>query len=87
MNKLLSIIVPVYNEKNTIEAILKRVSNVDLGEIGKEIIIVDDGSTDGTSEILKQLPEREGLKIFLQPKNALVHEPKLKLIIPEEKPR
>lgn len=49
----LSIIIPVYNEKNTVKEILRRVRKVDLGEIDKEIIVVDDGSTDGTREILK----------------------------------
>ena len=46
----LSVIIPVYNEKNTILKILKKVRNV---PVDKEIIIVDDGSTDGTREILK----------------------------------
>lgn len=49
----LSIIMPVYNEKNTIKEILGKVRHIDLGEIEKEIIVVDDGSTDGTSDILK----------------------------------
>ena len=49
---LLSIVMPVYNEKATIEKILERVCAV---ELNKEIIIVDDGSADGTQEILKQL--------------------------------
>ena len=49
----LSIIVPAYNERNTIKEILRRVKAVDLGEITKEIVVVDDGSTDGTSDILK----------------------------------
>jgi len=49
----LSVIVPVYNERNTIQEILRRVRAVDLGEISKEIIVVDDGSTDGTVDILK----------------------------------
>ena len=49
----LSIIVPVYNERNTIQEILRRVRAVDIGEITKEIIVVDDGSTDGTGDILK----------------------------------
>jgi glycosyltransferase involved in cell wall biosynthesis len=49
----LSIIMPVYNERNTIQEILRRVRAVDLGEISKEIIAVDDGSTDGTLDILK----------------------------------
>ena len=49
----LSIIIPAYNERNTIKEILRRVRAVDLGEIEKEIIVVDDGSTDGTSDILK----------------------------------
>ena len=48
---MLTIIVPVYNEKKTIRAILKKVSN--LKNLRKQIIIVDDGSTDGTTEILK----------------------------------
>jgi glycosyltransferase involved in cell wall biosynthesis len=52
----LSIIIPVYNEKATINQIIDRVQAVQL-PISKEIIIVDDGSTDGTSEIVKS---REG---------------------------
>lgn len=53
----LSVVVPVYNEKNTIEEILARIEAV--SELDKEIIIVDDASTDGTVEILKKL---EGIK-------------------------
>jgi glycosyltransferase involved in cell wall biosynthesis len=49
----LSIIIPVYNERNTIQELLRRVRAVDIGEIAKEIIVVDDGSTDGTVDILK----------------------------------
>lgn len=52
----LSIIIPAYNEKATIEEIIRRISAVDLGELQKEIIVVDDGSTDGTRDILKTIP-------------------------------
>ncbi len=48
----LSVIIPVYNERNTVQEVLRRVRRVDLGEIDKEIIVVDDGSTDGTRDIL-----------------------------------
>jgi len=51
--KRLSIIIPVYNEVNTIAEVIKKVSAVELKDIEKEIIIVDDGSTDGTTEILR----------------------------------
>jgi len=54
-NVKLSIIVPVYNEKNTILEILKRLADLDLGIIEKEIIIVDDCSKDGTKDIVKSL--------------------------------
>jgi glycosyltransferase involved in cell wall biosynthesis len=53
----LSVVVPVYNERTTIEEILRRIQAV---EIEKEIVIVDDGSTDGTREFLKDLAERSG---------------------------
>jgi glycosyltransferase involved in cell wall biosynthesis len=53
--KKLSIIIPCYNEKQTIETILKEVDSVNLGSTKKEVIIVDDGSKDGTREILKKL--------------------------------
>lgn len=62
----LSIIVPVYNEKETIAKILDKIEKVDLG-IAKEIIIVDDFSSDGTREILK--PYEEKYKIIYHEKN------------------
>lgn len=63
----LSIIIPVYNEKNTILEILKQIENVELA-LKKEIIIVDDCSTDGTRDILKKLdPNKYG--IILKDKN------------------
>jgi dolichol-phosphate mannosyltransferase len=51
----LSIIVPVYNEKNTILEILKKLDDLNLGDLQKEIVIVDDCSTDGTKEIIENL--------------------------------
>ncbi len=51
----LSIIIPVYNEENTLSEIIERVYQVDLGEITKEIIVSNDGSSDGTPRILAQL--------------------------------
>lgn len=51
--KKLSVIVPVYNEQNTIDEILKRIVSVSLPGWSKEIIVVDDGSTDRTKTILK----------------------------------
>ncbi len=56
--KKLSIIIPCYNEIATIEKILAEVFVVDLGNIKKEIIIVDDGSKDGTRPLLKKLAEK-----------------------------
>ena len=50
----LSVIIPVYNESGTIREIIKRVQAV---PIDKEIIVVDDGSTDSTCEILNQLAD------------------------------
>ena len=49
---LISIIIPCFNEKNTIEILIDKINNVK--EINKEIIIIDDCSTDGTREILKE---------------------------------
>jgi len=52
----LSVIVPVYNERNTLPEIVRRMRAVELPDgIDREIIVVDDGSTDGTREVLKQL--------------------------------
>jgi len=63
----LSVVIPVYNEKTTIMEVLGRVRRADLS---KEIIIVDDCSTDGTREILQALPTSADLKIILLPRNS-----------------
>jgi len=63
----LSVVVPVFNERQTIAEIIRRVQAVDVG-MGKEIIVVDDGSTDGTREILQALALPE-LKVVLHERN------------------
>jgi glycosyltransferase involved in cell wall biosynthesis len=63
----LSVVVPVFNERPTIAEIIRRVQSVDVG-MDKEIIVVDDGSTDGTREILQALALPE-LKVVLQERN------------------
>lgn len=68
----LSIIIPVFNEEKTILEILKRVINIKIPNIDKEIIIVNDGSTDATaSEIRNSIPIKSGrnFKIFRHTKN------------------
>ena len=65
----LSIIMPAYNERSTIREIVSRVLAADIAPIEKEILIVDDGSTDGTAEILAELDGRDGIRVFRQPRN------------------
>jgi glycosyltransferase involved in cell wall biosynthesis len=61
-----TIIIPVYNEVNTIEEILRR---VEVEKIATEILIVDDGSTDGTRKKLDSMIEDAHLRIFLHERN------------------
>jgi glycosyltransferase involved in cell wall biosynthesis len=63
----LSIIMPVYNEKHTSEEIIRRVSAVE--GIEKELIIVDDFSTDGTRELLRKYQKNCNIKIIFHDKN------------------
>jgi len=63
---ILSVIIPVYNEVRTIEEILRRVEAVD---IPKEVIIVDDCSTDGTRDFLRLLESKTEFKIIYHPRN------------------
>lgn len=61
----LSVIMPVFNEKDTIKEVIRRIRQVD---IDKEIIVVDDASTDGTREILQEI-EEDNIKVFFHEKN------------------
>ncbi len=68
----LSILIPCYNEKNTIREVIKKITaslkNYDF--LNYEIIIVDDNSSDGTSEILKRFESENKIKIFYHEKNS-----------------
>ena len=61
-----SVIIPCYNEHKTIEEIIRRVRAVGLAD---EIVVVDDGSTDGSREILRAMPEADGLRVIYHERN------------------
>jgi len=65
----LSVVMPAYNEQATIRTIVARVLAVDLGPVEKELVIVDDGSQDGTRDILKELDGKDGVRVLFQPHN------------------
>ena len=65
----LSVVMPAFNERHTIQNIVSAVLAVDLPGIEKELIVVDDGSTDGTRDILAGLDGKNGVRVFLQPRN------------------
>ena len=67
MKKTLSIIMPVYNEKNTVVEAIEHTKKVDIGNYNKEIIVVDDGSTDGSAGMIKGIG---GIKKVLMPVNV-----------------
>ena len=63
----ISIVIPVYNEKDTLKLLLDKVEQANFSGLEKEIIMVDDCSTDGTTEILKELSA--SYKVFFHEKN------------------
>lgn len=66
MNKI-TILIPIFNEVNTLELILQKIEATDFCGLKKEIILIDDFSTDGTREILEKLKDK--YKIFYHDKN------------------
>lgn len=68
--KKLSILIPVYNEEKTLVQVLEMVAQADSAGLEKELVVVDDGSTDGTREILASLDaSKYGAKIYYHEKN------------------
>ena len=62
----LSVVMPVYNEKDTIKEMVEKVLSIG---IVKELIIVDDGSVDGTRDMLKAMSSNQKVKVILHHKN------------------
>ena len=70
MSELLSIIVPVYNEESTVGAVIDRLLEIEL-PVAREILVINDGSTDGTRRVLDGLPPQgDTLRIVHAPKNG-----------------
>jgi glycosyltransferase involved in cell wall biosynthesis len=65
----LSIVMPAFNERHTIREIVRRVFASDLGGLDRELIVVDDASSDGTREILRELDGRDGIHVVYHEKN------------------
>lgn len=73
MNKV-SILIPVYNEVSTLKTILKKVEEADFCGLEKEIILIDDYSTDGTKELYANLPYKVLYHEYNQGKGAALRD-------------
>ena len=62
--KKLSVLIPVFNEVRTVEEVVRRVQASDSRGLEKEIVLVDDASTDGTGDILKEIRQNAEIKVF-----------------------
>jgi dolichol-phosphate mannosyltransferase len=69
LTPLISIVVPVYNEARTVAAVIERLLAIDL-PAPREILVVNDGSTDGTREVLDRVVPRPELRIIHADKNG-----------------
>lgn len=65
----LSVVIPVYNEEATVEALLKQVRAAEVPGLEKEVLVVDDASTDSTPEILRRLAAPGDLRVLTHPEN------------------
>jgi glycosyltransferase involved in cell wall biosynthesis len=65
----LSVLMPVFNERATLQAAIERVLAVDLGDAELELVVVDDGSSDGTSELLDETAWPENVRVLRHDRN------------------
>ena len=70
MFKKLSVLIPVYNEKNTIQQCLDAVLNSRIGNLELEVIVSDNNSTDGTKEILAKIDDKRVKILFRENNNG-----------------
>jgi len=66
--KKLTVIIPAYNEEEMIEAVIRRVQQADIGDMEREVIVVDDGSCDNTRAILRSM-QGQGVTVILHERN------------------
>lgn len=62
----LSVIIPIYNEVESLHEIVKRVQDT---KLASELLLVDDGSTDGTRDLLKEMDGKDNIRVILKEKN------------------
>jgi glycosyltransferase involved in cell wall biosynthesis len=82
----LSVVIPVFNERKTIEEILQRVQDAETGRV-KEIVVVDDGSMDGTRDFLEQLSnasQRGGSSLMLPSTGKPVRTDNIRVFLQEK---
>ena len=67
----LSVVIPCYNEMETLEAVIGRVLNANTCGLEREIVLIDDGSTDGSGDLAEAIAQKNpALKVFRQPVNG-----------------